>query len=194
VSGLLIDLRSDPTPPVRGYYGVDRDPSTVTGVMLHRTACVLGERPERWKSVQAHIGLTMAGRVILAHDFRKLLWHGNKPSAWTIGIEIDGNPEGVPGKWWKPGGGPHPLTAAQVASAHEVLLPLLVDWFAAHSQWEFTLAHRQSSGDREYDPGHETWQRIALPWMAATGSTDGDLTWGTGTTIPWEWDARKAKL
>lgn len=191
---LLIDLTSNPTPPDRLYFGVMRDPGSVTGVMLHRTACVLGERPARWKRINAHIGVTMGGRVIIMHDPRMVIWHGNKPSPGLIGIEIDGNPEGVPGRYWKPGGGPHPLTADQIASANEILLPWLQSWFESNgARWILTVAHRQSSGDRDYDPGYETWQRIALPWMRATGSADGGLTWGTGNPIPHEWDSRKAK-
>lgn len=192
MSGMLIDLRDDPTPPDRLYFGVKRKPSDITGVMLHRTACVLGEKPERWKRINAHIGVTLQGKVILMHDFLSVIWHGNKPSPELIGIEFDGNPEGFPGRYWKPGGGPHDITAAQQASANEILLPLLQRWFDENGvTWKWTIAHRQSSGDREYDPGWQCWQLIALPWMAATGSTDGDLVWGTGAKVPKDWDARK---
>jgi len=95
------------------------------------------------------------------------------------------------GRYWK--GAPlDPLTAAQVASANEILLPLLQQWFIDNgATWSYTIAHRQSSEDRKYDPGIEVWQLVALPWMRITGSTDGDLVFGTGSTIPRDWDARK---
>ena len=189
MSGLLVDLRDDPTPPLRGYYGKKRKLSDITGVMLHQTACRLGEKPERWKSISAHIGVTREGKIILMHDFLSVIWHGNKPSPELIGIEFDGNFMGYTnGKYWKPGGGPDPLTAAQQASANEILLPFLQ---RCGMDWKYTIAHRQSSGDREYDPGPEIWQLVALPWMRETGSTDGDLVWGTGAKIPNDWDSRK---
>jgi hypothetical protein len=192
MSGLLVDLRDDPTPPERLYFGKKRKPEQITGVMLHSTACRLGEKPERWKRVNAHIGITMQGRVILMHDFLSVIWHGNKPSPELIGIEIDGNHLGLStGQYWK-GAALDPLYAAQVASANEILLPFLQKWFTENGvEWKYTLAHRQSSGDREYDPGVEIWQLVALPWMRETGSTDGDLVWGTGAKIPNDWDSRK---
>lgn len=191
--GMLIDNRSDPTPPTRLYFGKKRKPADIQGVMLHMTACRLGEKPERWKQINAHIGVTREGKVILMHDFLMELWHGNKPSPWTIGIEFDGNMAGYSsGKYWKPGGGPDRLTAAQQASANEILLPFLQNWFQENeSSWLYTLAHRQSSGDREYDPGFMVWNLVALPWMRATGSTDGDLLWGKGALVPKDWDVRK---
>lgn len=192
MSGMVYDLRQDQTGPDRCYYGKVRIPSSVNGVVLHSTACRLGERPERYKRVNVHIGVTMQGKVILAHSFDKLIWHAGEPSRTMIGIEFDGNHLGFSdGRYWK--GAPlDPLTAEQVASANEILLPLLQQWFVDNGAiWEYTIAHRQSSADREYDPGVEVWQLVALPWMKETGSTDGDLVFSTGSTIPRDWDARK---
>lgn len=101
---LLIDLQSDPTKPdAVECYGRKRDPSEVTGVMLHHTACRLGEDPARWKRVNAHIGITFGGKVIIMHDLERVIYHGgNRVSPWTIGIEIDGNHLGFSdGRYWK---------------------------------------------------------------------------------------------
>ena len=200
------DYRHFASPPKN--YSYDREWKTISGVVLHRTACVLGEKPERYLPVNAHIGVTMGGRIVLAHAWNKMIWHGHAPSPWTIGIEFDGNPEGKPGYWWKPGGGPHPITDAQVAAA-DVLLDLLLAEFKRNDQeLRYIVAHRQSSDQREADPGWECWQKIALPWMERTGAVPGPRdghpptkglklpvgyagdTWGTGLQIPREWDPR----
>lgn len=205
----IIDCRGQAGEP---KYGLHPWPEPVTGVMLHRTACVLGETAKRWFPVNAHIGVTRYGQIILIHPLNKMIWHGNGPSRWTIGIEFDGNPEGAPGVFWKPGGGPHPITAAQ-EKASVVLLQFLLFWFGTGSlgNIEYILAHRQSSPEREYDPGWECWSKIAVPWMEKTGAIPGPRegcpatkglvepvghagdTWGGGLQIPTEWDSRASK-
>ena len=186
------DMRGT-VPSPRGGRGM-REWSEIRGVMLHRTACVLGEDPDRWKPLNAHIGITLDGRIMLPHPWELMIWHGHGPSPWTIGIEIDGNPEGFPGYYWHEGKGPHPITDAQVR-AGEVLLEMLITAFTAHGRHlERIVAHRQADASRESDPGWECWQKIALPWMALTGATPGATaihrgdTWGSGHQIPREWD------
>jgi len=170
-----------------------REWKAISGVMLHRTACRLGERPARWFPVNAHIGVTLKGKIILSHPFDLMIWHGHSPSRWTIGIEIDGNPEGYPGYFWRPGGGPDPITDAQV-KASAVLIQIIAKEFARNGQtMDYIYAHRQASEMRECDPGWEAWRKIALPWMDITGATPGDAgrqgsTFGTGYHIPQSWD------
>lgn len=189
----VFDYRGQVKPPKNGRH--TRKWDAISGLVLHRTACVLGERPQRYFPVNCHIGVTLKGRIILAHPFEMMIWHGHKPSRWTIGIEFDGNPEGYPGYHWKPGGGPHPITDAQVR-AGDVLLKILTDAFEAGGRTlKYIYAHRQASENRECDPGWECWQRIALPWMERTGATPGDIglqgtTFGSGFHIPQSWDPR----
>jgi len=192
VSGVEVyDYRGRVKPPKNGRHMRKWD--AISGLVLHRTACVLGERPERYFPVNAHIGVTLEGRIVLPHPWELMIWHGHAPSPWTIGIEFDGNPEGYPGYWWKPGGGPHPITDVQV-KAGDVLLQMLLDAFeAGGSKLKYIYAHRQSSENRETDPGWEGWQKIALPWMERTGATPGDVgrqgtTFGTGYHISQHWD------
>jgi len=181
--------------PRPSNYSYDRTWDQIAGVVLHRTACHLGEKPERYFPVNAHIGVTLEGRLILAHRWEDMIWHGHAPSRWTIGIEFDGNPEGYPGYHWKPGGGPHDITPEQV-KAGDVLLKMLMDTFQAKGeQFKYIYAHRQSSENRECDPGWQAWQKIAIPWMAKTGATPGDIglqgtVFGTGYHISQHWDPR----
>jgi len=182
--------------------------SQIEGIVLHRTACVLGENPQRYFPVNAHIGVTLGGKIILPHKWELMIWHGHSPSPWTIGIEFDGNGLGVKNYWWKPGGPVNPITDAQI-KASTVLLDLLLKAFdAGGSKLKYIVAHRQSSKDRECDPGIEAWQKIALVWMEKTGAipgprvghppTDGLAlpvgyagdTWSDGAQIPHEWDQR----
>lgn len=172
----------------------DRWPQ-ITGVVLHRTACVLGEDPKRYLPVNAHIGVTLGGKIILSHPFNLHIWHGHRPSLWCIGIEFDGNPEGYPGYYWKPGGGPHAITESQV-KASKVLLDILLGEFEQHNRpFKYIYAHRQASDQRECDPGFDCWRKVAIPWMEKTGATPGDIglegtTFGTGFHISKHWDPR----
>lgn len=187
------DYRGSVPPPKNGRH--TRDWKNITGLVLHRTACRLGERPQRYFPVNCHIGVTLGGRIILPHPWALHIWHGHRPSIWTVGIEFDGNPEGYPGYHWKPGGGPDPITDAQV-KAGGVLIQMLAQTFKANaSAIKYIYAHRQSSENRECDPGWEAWQKIALPWMDITGATPGDsgrhgTVFGTGYHIPQSWDPK----
>lgn len=166
----------------------NREGKEIQGIVLHRTSCVLGENPKRWESVNCHVGVTLSGKIILMHDFTKMIWHGNGPSPFTVGIEFDGNPEGFPGKWWKPGGGPHPITPEQEKAADVLFSLMKQEIEKIGGKMERIIAHRQSSEDREYDPGWECWKKIAIPWQKRIGiESDPNKTWGTGKPIPEEW-------
>lgn len=193
------DYRGQVKPPKNGRH--TRDWDQISGIVLHRTACVLGEKPQRYFPVNCHIGVTLEGRIVLPHPWELMIWHGHYPSRWTIGIEFDGNPEGYPATdkhgayWWKPGGGPHGITDAQV-KAGWVLLKLLTDEFEKRGRaLKYIYSHKQGSQDRECDPGWECWQKVALPWMEKTGAIPGDAGWqgtvfGDGFHISQSWDER----
>src|SRR5262245_41714676 len=51
--------------------------SEVTGITLHQTACVLGERPERWYQISVQMGVTRGGRILLLNPIEYLTWHGH---------------------------------------------------------------------------------------------------------------------
>lgn len=181
------DCRAVFKPPKN--YTYDRLGVTISGVMLHRTACVLGENPKRWESINCHIGVTLSGKVILMHHFWRMIWHGNGPSPSTIGIEFDGNPEGIPGVFWKPGGGPHPITREQEQAADVLFSIVKKEIELIGGKLKYVLAHRQSSQDREYDPGWHCWQTIGLNWQNRIGiKSPVNRIWGTGKPIPKEWD------
>lgn len=190
------DYRGLVVPPKNGRPAKgDRWPK-LSGMVLHRTACRLGENPKRYFKVNAHAHVSLEGRIFLIHPWNLHIWHGHAMSSWAPGIEFDGNPEGYPGYHWKPGGGPDPITDAQV-KASKVLLRLIRHEFALNGRnLEYVYGHRQGSDQRECDPGWQAWEKIAIPWMADSGATCGDKNgWGgssfsSGFVIPKHWDPR----
>lgn len=178
-----------------------RDWSRVTGICLHQTACVLGERPGRWDGVGCHVGIMRSGGAVWLHDFNWGVVHGHGWNARTVGIEIDGVLAGVKGRpdtvWDDPSTKRREidlgLTDAQVVSGLAV-----IDWIVAEvarhgGRIKALVAHRQSIDDRRNDPGSEAWQRIALPASAKHGLTDGGdgFKLGKGRPIPREWDPNR---
>lgn len=172
-----------------------RAPSKTTGICLHQTACVLGERVERWDTVGCHVGITRAGQVIWLHSFDRIVAHGNGWNAGTVGIEIDGlfaGVEGDPSTVWDDPSTPRreqgmPLPSVQVAACLDA-----IRWIVRESKGTIRalVAHRQSSADRRNDPGSAIWQAVALPMMAECGLSDGGAGFkiGDGSPIPQAWD------
>lgn len=176
-------------------YSAHRTPrawSGIKGVTLHQTGCLLSDRPTRWDSVGAHIGVTRSGVIVLMNELTDFIWHGQGLSHHTIGIEISGNFHGLECRdWtvWKGGGGPHTLTDAQCKALNQRLLPWLRDQFDENGQrFEVVRAHRQSSGSRQSDPGEEIWRTVGLTWIDKLG-IEQDPGWrtGSGRPIPEDW-------
>jgi len=173
----------------------------VRGVCLHQTACVLGERPERWDSVGAHIGITRAGQVIWLHDFNRVVMHGNGWNAQTVGIEIDGLYAGVEGDdstvWNDPSTAVREhgmkLTPEAAQAARDVIRWICSETRKFGGEIKVLVAHRQSSKDRRNDPGSAIWGEVALPMHAELGLGDGGAGFEIGGyPIPLEWDPSRA--
>jgi N-acetyl-anhydromuramyl-L-alanine amidase AmpD len=186
----------------------------ITGATLHQTACVLGENEDRWKGVACHFGITRSGKIIYNTDLIKKVWHGNGFNSKTIGIEIDGHFAGLEtldaeGNWnpvlssyWRPKSAPNrmplSITDAQVEACKELIrwLKRLID--AAGGNFEFILAHRQSSASRVSDPGEKTWKLVAVPLLEELNMSDGgddyyilDSKGKAGKPIPSNWDRKR---
>ncbi|HUV14190.1 MAG TPA: peptidoglycan recognition family protein [Acidobacteriota bacterium] len=168
----------------------------VTGICLHQTACVLGEKPTRWNNVGCHIGITRSGKIIWLHDFDFAVVHGNGWNSRTVGIEIDGTYEGIEGNdrtFWRPKGSkakPTPLTQETI-DATKAAIQWIYDEVACHDgEVKVLVAHRQASKTRRSDPGSAIWKSIALPMQKELGLGDGGkgFTIGSGLPIPTEWN------
>jgi len=192
----IVDRRS--VASQKHFYG-KRDWSKVTGICLHQTACVLGERDARWDAIGCHVGVTRSGKVLWLHDFNKLIVHGNQWNTQTVGIEIDGMYEGVEGDiktFWRPKDQPdlQPQRPTEEAmSAVRDLCRFICDRVKENGgNVRALVAHRQASENRRNDPGSAIWQRVALPLHQELGLNDGGIGFklSTGYAIPEKWDPR----
>src|SRR5574340_1024004 len=51
----------------------------ITGVTIHQCAVDFGaERPARWDTLAAHVGVSLEGNVFWVHDFEHIVPHGNE--------------------------------------------------------------------------------------------------------------------
>jgi hypothetical protein len=171
----------------------------VDSIVLHQTACVLGEEPRRWYDIPIHVGITRAGLVLWLNKFDINLPHANGFNSRSVGIEIDGAFAGVEGDkktFWAGGGYKEPMsiTPAQIDSARQAVRWIVDICKANGAQIKHVFAHRQSSSQRVSDPGSKVWQEVAL-WAEKTlgltaGGEEGYCI-GGGKAIPKEWDSRR---
>lgn len=194
----VIDRRATAAQSHHGARVRSRGWAKVTGITLHQTACVLGERPQRWDSVGAHIGITRRGQVIWLHGFDRIVAHGNGFNAQTVGIEIDGLYAGVEGNprtvWDDPSTPAREqgmvLTPEAAEATRQAIRWIIDDVEGRGGDVRALVAHRQSSGARRNDPGSAIWQAVALPMMRELGLSDGGpgFAIGDGRPVPVEWD------
>lgn len=188
--------------PKREWKVTGRTWKNTTGICLHQTACLLGEREERWDSVGAHIGITRGGKLIWLHDFDRVVAHGNGWNAQTVGIEVDGLYAGIEGDLstvWDDPSTPareQPMTLTLEAAR---TLVATIEWIcdevaAQGGNVRALVAHRQSSGSRRSDPGEAIW-KAAAPIAKHLGLTDGGAGFkiGDGRPIPKEWDPSRSE-
>lgn len=178
------------------FHGSDslRDWKDVKGIVLHQTACRLGTNVERWYSVTCHVGCPSDGKVIFNNDLRRTLWHGHGFNRDTVGIEIDGNYQGIDGNdatRWKAGGGPAHLTKEQLEAARAAVAWIVAEVAANGGKITHIWAHRQSSDQRQSDPGSEIWTGVGLWAQRELGLINNPgVTLGTGMALSVEWDER----
>lgn len=193
---MILDLTKK-HPRLKRKHKASRTPrswSTITGIVLHQTACGLSNKPKRWYKLGAHIGITHDGQIFLVNDLQVWMYHANYLNRFTIGIEIAGNYHGVEGKnrtLWEKGGGPHRLHPDQIVAAREAC-----EWICAEAKRQGgrirkILAHRQGIDDRDADPGQAIWQAVGLWAQDSLGLKNEPLyTRGSGLPIPESWDCR----
>lgn len=193
----VVDMRAQAAKESNKSYG-RRKWSRVTGVCLHQTACVLGERNERWLNVGCHVGITRSGKILWLHDFDKLVIHGHGWNAQTVGFEIDGLYAGIQGDprtVWDDRSTPQHEQGMSIRPEQMDAARVAVRWVydTIASRWgkmRALVAHRQSTDDRRTDPGSAIWQAVALPLHKELGLSDGGpgFVLGKGQPIPEAWD------
>jgi len=190
----IVNLLNDSPPEKR-----KRDRAHAWAAVLHQMGFQRGDDPYRYKKVTAHYIITPNGTIAQLHPIRSRINAAHGFNEGGISIEFAGN---FPSKsrstnsrdFWKPDEmGMDQLTAAQVQSGRYLLRRLKQAILPSDEETlTHVLAHRQSSGDRQNDPGPDVWWNVG-EWAKHTLDLyDGGpgFTVGTGDPIPDEW--RKA--
>lgn len=172
--------------------------TSITSIVLHQTACTLGEKPERWHSVPIHFGVTKSGVILYLNDMTLNVPHGNGFNGRSVGIEIDGAYAGIEGDhstFWRPAGStakPDVASDAQLGAARVTVRHICEEVARHGGRIQYIFAHRQSSKDRQSDPGSRIWQEVGLWAQKELGLSDGGEGFQQGgTPIPTAWDARR---
>ena len=164
-----------------------RDPKTVYALVLHQMACCFKPKDplKRFLSINSHFAITEDGRILQLHPVSALLWASNGFNDRSVAVEFAGNFPSTRGQWWKGETyGKNRPTPAQVTAGRQLIQHLRRTIGLTH-----VLAHRQSSGTRENDPGPDIWYDVGQWAVNALGLKDGGAGFKihTGNPIPDEW-------
>jgi peptidoglycan hydrolase-like protein with peptidoglycan-binding domain len=172
-----------------------RDPRKVFALVLHHMAFKRRSRktkkysdPESYLATGAHFCILFDGRIIQLHTFTRMIWHSNCTSGGSVGVEFEGNFPNINGKWWVAKDAKVPdqdrPTQAQFESGR-----FLASYLKSVLGITRVLAHRQSSKDRENDPGPDVWYNVGQWAIDKLGLSDGGPTsqCGDGKPILPEW-------
>jgi hypothetical protein len=171
-----------------------RDWASIDSVVLHQTACDLGERPGRWDSLRAQVGVTRGGQVFQVYPLDTLVYHGNSFNKRSVGVELSGSYEGIEGQratWWQPEGvkDPQRPTPELIEAARRAVRWIVAEVGARGGKVRYCFSHRQSSDTRQSDPGSAIWQAVGLWAQSELGLSDGGPGFrvGDGRPIPEAW-------
>lgn len=171
----------------------DRGPRAITdvwGMTIHQTACILSasKDPARCDAIGSHFVIMRAaggyygdGDVLWIHDDTRLVIHGNEWNTKCTGTEIDGlfaGLEGNPKTVWDNPKTPYKEQAVSLTDKQEESALQLIEWefhYVRQRGGNMTSlnTHRQSSADRQNDPGSKVCQRVLVPMWAKLGLSDG---------------------
>ena len=164
-----------------------RDPKTVYALVLHQMACCFAPKDplKRFLTIGAHFAIANDGRILQLHPISSLLWASNGFNARSVAVEFAGNFPNTRGKWWKGDTyGMNRPTPAQITAGRQLIRYLMRTMGLTH-----VLAHRQSSGTRENDPGPDVWFDVGQWAVNTLGLKDGGPGFkiDSGNAIPDEW-------
>ena len=207
-----LDLRheqTDPAPKSKVINGktVLRAPHTVTGIVLHQTACTYGVSQQqiqaaggdrdlalhrRALNVACHAMAFMDGCLVLTNDVESYIYHGNSFNSYTLGLEVEGRYPGLDNEPDKTtwGGDPTPLTEKTITAAREGIRKLVEMGRLAGMPITDIFAHRQSSATRRSDPGEALWRAVVLDYAVPVLGLipHQGVTLSDGMPVPKEWD------
>jgi hypothetical protein len=147
----------------------------VYALVLHQMAFSRGNDVKKYDKVTAHFIITPDGKIAQLHPISAYLYASNGFNKHSVAVEFAGNFPNTRGRCWKPERfGCHRLTLAQIDAGRYLVQYLIHKIGLTH-----ILAHRQSSGTRENDPGPDIWYHVGQWAVDNLGLRDG----GTGFKI-----------
>lgn len=170
----------------------NRDPKTVYALVLHQMACCANRKDplKNYLKTKSHFVILRDGNILQLHPVSALLWASNGFNARSVAVEFAGNFPNTLGKWWQGDkyGKNHP-TQAQFESGRYLVRYLMQTIKLTH-----VLAHRQSSGTRQNDPGPDIWVQVGQWAIDKLGLKDGGPGFkiGSGNPIPENWRTWKS--
>lgn len=206
----IIDLtaQADKTRRIR-----TRDPKKVHALVLHQMACCFKvvDPLKRFLKMAPHFAILPDGRILQLHPILSLTGASNDFNPGSVAVEFAGNFPNTKGKWW--------ISKKELANIKkrfaalpEAQIKARIDAYIKANQNRVTpeqieagrylvrylirtmglktiLAHRQSSGDRENDPGPDIWYHVGQWAIDNLGLKDGGPGFkvGTGNPIPDLW-------
>lgn len=162
-----------------------RDIAKVYALVLHQMAFSRGNDATRYDTVTAHYAILPDGKILRLHPETALLWAANGFNPGSVSVEFAGNFPDTKGRCWRPQEyGCHRVTPEQIQAGRYLVEHLVKKIGLTH-----VLAHRQSSGDRENDPGPDIWAGVGQWAVDRLGLKDGGPGFkiSTGNPIPNEW-------
>jgi len=172
-----------------------RDMSEVDTIVLHQTATRLGNEPGEYYRIAAHVAVNSAGEVFYVNDLSFFIYHAHAYSRNSISLTVDGNFAGIEGETQITGAGAlgktHELTGEQVTGAQQAILWIVGECAKLGANITDIVAHRQSSNQKQTDPGSALWRSVAIWAQRELGLVNRFYeVLGSGYPIPRQWDIR----
>lgn len=188
-----------------GYVRVKGDPADVHGqrrwadvttIVLHQTGCWMTDTPERFRTLNAHVGILAAHKtpIVQVQELNAYMYHANQANKFSVGIEINGHFPGL-ATGFDPkvhsGDGP---TRSQIETTCLAVRWICEEVAEKGGEIKYILPHRVSNDSRRSDPGEIAWKRIGIWAQKTLGLSDMGAGWsiGDGKPIPGTWDDRSA--
>lgn len=190
-----------------------RDSKQVHALVLHQMACCYKVKDplKRFLKIAPHFAILPDGRILQLHPILSLTGASNGFNHGSVAVEFAGNFPDVKGKWWidrkelgvlketlkkLPTAQIQARVQAYIKANQNQVTPqqieagrYLVRYLKQTMGLKTILAHRQSSKDRENDPGPDIWYHVGQWAIDNLGLKDGGPGFkvGTGNPIPDLW-------
>ena len=200
-----------------------RDPKKVYALVLHQMACCyyVNDPLTRFlDNLAPHFAILPDGRILQLHPLQALTYASNGFNTGGVAVEFAGNFPTENGKWWidrdeiaeiRKKLKKRKLPEAQIEARIQAYIKAnqnqvtpaqieagryLVRYLIRTMGLRVIVAHRQSSGTRDNDPGPDIWYYLGQWAIDTLGLSDGGpgFKTGTGKPIPnlWRtWDQAK---